>query len=97
MEIGLSNADPIWQLPLFDQYKALFKSDVADIANCGSTPFGGSITAALYLKEFVEPQTTPWLHFDVMAWNLRALPGRPVGGEALGLRTMFSYLEKKFS
>ncbi|MGA4608694.1 leucyl aminopeptidase family protein [Pseudoalteromonas maricaloris] len=97
MEIGLGNADPIWQLPLFDQYKALFKSDIADIANCGSTPFGGSITAALYLKEFVEPATTPWLHFDVMAWNVRALPGRPVGGEALGLRTMFSYLEKKFS
>ncbi|WP_462155792.1 leucyl aminopeptidase family protein [Pseudoalteromonas piscicida] len=97
MEIGLGNADPIWQLPLFDQYKALFKSDIADIANCGSTPFGGSITAALYLKEFVEPAMTPWLHFDVMAWNVRALPGRPVGGEALGLRTMFSYLEKKFS
>ncbi|NKC21618.1 leucyl aminopeptidase family protein [Pseudoalteromonas sp. S4498] len=97
MEIGLGNADPIWQLPLFAQYKALFKSDIADIANCGSTPFGGSITAALYLKEFVEPATTPWLHFDVMAWNVRALPGRPVGGEALGLRTVFSYLEKKFS
>lgn len=97
MELGANNADPVWQLPLFDQYKALFKSDVADIANCGSTPFGGSITAALYLKEFVDPNTTPWLHFDVMAWNLRALPGRPVGGEALGLRTMFEYLERRFA
>ncbi|WP_440056760.1 leucyl aminopeptidase family protein (plasmid) [Pseudoalteromonas sp. T1lg65] len=95
--IGNTNADPIWQLPLFDQYKELFKSDVADMANCGSSPFGGAITAALYLKEFVEPSKTPWLHFDVMAWNLRALPGRPVGGEALGLRTVFSYLEQRYS
>ncbi|MBQ4835004.1 MULTISPECIES: leucyl aminopeptidase family protein [Pseudoalteromonas] len=93
---GLELNDPVWQLPLFDQYKALFKSDIADIANCGSTPFGGSITAALYLKEFVEPETTPWLHFDVMAWNVRHLPGRPVGGEGLGLRATFSYLQKRF-
>ncbi|ESP94513.1 MULTISPECIES: leucyl aminopeptidase family protein [Pseudoalteromonas] len=93
---GLELNDPVWQLPLFDQYKALFKSDIADISNCGSTPFGGSITAALYLKEFVEPETTPWLHFDVMAWNVRHLPGRPVGGEGLGLRATFSYLQKRF-
>jgi leucyl aminopeptidase len=96
MSKGLKNQDPVWQLPLFDQYKALFKSDVADIANCGSTPFGGSITAALYLKEFVEPATTPWLHFDVMAYNIRPLPGRPVGGEGLGLRATFDYLANRY-
>ena len=96
MSQGLKNQDPVWQLPLFDQYKALFKSDVADIANCGSTPFGGSITAALYLKEFVEPATTPWLHFDVMAYNIRPLPGRPVGGEGLGLRATFDYLANRY-
>jgi leucyl aminopeptidase len=94
---GEANQDPVWQLPLFGQYKALFKSDIADIANCGSTPFGGAITAALYLKEFVEPNVTPWVHFDVMAWNLRALPGRPVGGEALGLRAMFDYLSTRYA
>jgi len=96
MAKGLQNQDPVWQLPLFEQYKALFKSDVADIANCGSTPFGGSITAALYLKEFVEPGTTPWLHFDVMAYNIRPLPGRPVGGEGLGLRATFDYLATRY-
>ncbi|KZN44113.1 leucyl aminopeptidase family protein [Pseudoalteromonas luteoviolacea] len=96
IEQGLAHQDPVWQLPLFDQYKGLFKSDIADISNCGSTPFGGSITAALYLKEFVEPQTTPWLHFDVMAWNVRHLPGRPVGGEGLGLRATLAYLQKRF-
>ena len=97
VEQGMLNQDPVWQLPLFDQYKGLFKSDVADISNCGSTPFGGAITAALYLKEFVEPSQTPWVHFDVMAWNIRPLPGRPAGGEGLGLRATFSYLEKRYS
>ena len=95
MDAGESCHDPVWQLPLFDQYKALLKSDVADIANCASTPFGGAITAALYLKEFIEP-STPWVHFDVMAWNLRALPGRPTGGEALGIRAVFNYLQDRF-
>ena len=93
---GLKNQAPVWQLPLYEQYKALFKSDIADISNCGSTPFGGSITAALYLKEFVEPKTSPWLHFDVMAYNVRHLPGRPVGGEGLGLRATYEYLVKRY-
>ncbi|BBN83453.1 cytosol aminopeptidase [Pseudoalteromonas sp. A25] len=97
IEQGANTQDPVWQLPLFDQYKELFKSDVADIANCGSTPFGGAITAALYLKEFVEPQQTPWVHFDVMAWNVRSLPGRPAGGEGLGLRATFSYLANRYA
>tara|TARA_R110000796_G_scaffold80301_1_gene177788 strand:+ start:10846 stop:12243 length:1398 start_codon:yes stop_codon:yes gene_type:complete len=96
MDAGLSVSDPVWQLPLFDQYKSFLNSDVADMANCASTPFGGAITAALYLKEFIEP-TTPWVHFDVMAWNLRALPGRPVGGEALGIRAVFNYLQNRFN
>jgi leucyl aminopeptidase len=85
----------VWQLPLFEQYKGFLKSDVADMSNCSSTPFGGAITAALYLKEFVEP-TTDWVHFDVMAWNLRSLPGRPAGGEALGVRAVFNYLQSRF-
>ena len=95
IDAGIAVSDPVWQLPLFEQYKSLLKSDVADMANCASTPFGGAITAALYLKEFVEP-TTPWVHFDVMAWNIRSLPGRPVGGEALGIRAVFNYLQSRF-
>ncbi len=96
IDAGLSVNDPVWQLPLFEQYRGFLKSDVADMANCSSTPFGGAITAALYLKEFVEP-TTPWVHFDVMAWNLRSLPGRPAGGEALGIRAVFNYLQNRFN
>ncbi len=96
MDSGMQVNDPVWQLPLFEQYKPFLKSDVADMTNCSSTPFGGAITAALYLKEFVEPNT-PWVHFDVMAWNLRALPGRPAGGEALGIRAVFTYLQNRFN
>jgi leucyl aminopeptidase len=96
MDAGLTVNDPVWQLPLFEQYTSFLNSDVADMANCASTPFGGAITAALYLKAFIEPNT-PWVHFDVMAWNLRALPGRPVGGEALGIRAVFNYLQNRFN
>jgi leucyl aminopeptidase len=96
MDSGMQVNDPVWQLPLFEQYTPFLKSDVADMTNCSSTPFGGAITAALYLKEFVEPNT-PWVHFDVMAWNLRALPGRPTGGEALGIRAVFTYLQNRFN
>ena len=96
MDSGMQVNDPVWQLPLFEQYTPFLKSDVADMTNCSSTPFGGAITAALYLKEFVEPNT-PWVHFDVMAWNLRALPGRPACGEALGIRAVFTYLQNRFN
>ena len=96
MAVGEENDDPVWRLPLHKAYRGLLKSDVADISNCASTPFGGAITAALYLQEFVH-KDIPWLHFDVMAWNNRNLPGRPVGGEAFGIRTVFDYLAQRYS
>ena len=88
--------DPVWHLPLHKPYKDLLKSNVADMTNCASGPFGGAITAALYLQEFVEEQTS-WVHFDVMAWNIRKLPGRPIGGEAFAARTMLQYLLDKYA
>jgi len=84
-------ADPLWQLPLFDLYRDSLNSPIADINNCGTDSYGGAITAALFLKEFV-PQNIPWLHFDMMAWNLKSRPGRPQGGEAMALRGLFHYL-----
>jgi leucyl aminopeptidase len=93
---GNEISDPIWRMPLHQAYKDLLRSQVADISNCASVPFGGAITAALYLQEFVKPQTD-WLHFDVMAWNNRVLPGRPIGGEAFGIRAVFNYLEQRYN
>jgi leucyl aminopeptidase len=87
--------DPIWRLPLYAPYKALLKSEIADLANSAAKPFGGAITAALFLEAFVPP-AVPWAHFDIMAWNLSSRPGRPVGGEAMGLRAVFEYLVERY-
>ena len=95
MAAGERVDDPIWQLPLYNPYKAHLKSDIADMVNNGPG-LGGAITAALYLQEFISP-ATDWLHIDFMAWNTRALPGRPLGGEAVGIRAVFAYLKKHYA
>ena len=87
--------DPIWQLPVFEPYKELLESDIADISNIGKNSYGGAITAAIFLQEFVTANT-PWLHFDIMGNNLSARPARPKGGEAQGLRAVFAYLCRRF-
>ena len=92
---GEQQYDPMWRLPLFAAYRESLNSSIADINNNSSDSYAGAITAALFLKEFV-PDDIPWLHFDIMAWNTRAKPGRPVGGEAMALRGLFSYLLKRF-
>lgn len=92
---GLNVQDPIWRMPLHKPYFDLTTSDIADLANCGRVPQGGAITAALYLEAFVDKDIS-WSHFDVMAWNTRKLPGRPVGGEAFGIRAVFDYLQTRF-
>ena len=87
--------DPVWRLPLWQPYRQLLDSKVADINNVSEGGFGGAITAALYLQEFVN-DTTPWAHFDIMAWNTSPRPGRPVGGEAQSLRAVFEMLERRY-
>lgn len=94
-QAGSKAQDPVWNLPLHKPYRDLLKSDIADIQNCAATPMGGAITAALYLQEFVREETH-WAHFDVMAWNTRKLPGRPVGGEAMGMRAVMQFLSEKY-
>lgn len=73
----------------------MLKSEIADMTNCAREPYGGSITAALYLQDFVG-KDIPWVHFDIMAWNIRNQPGRPVGGEAFGVRAMFEVLLDRY-
>ncbi len=87
--------DPLWNLPLHSPYRDLLNSKVADISNISSGSYGGAITAALFLQEFVKPDI-PWIHIDVMAWNLRPLPGRPEGGEAMGMRAIFELIRQSF-
>jgi leucyl aminopeptidase len=84
--------DPIWRLPLWRNYRRLFDSDVADFSNSGRGGFAGSIVAALFLDYFV-PRDIAWAHFDTYAWNDVNRPGRPIGGEAQGLRAVLAALE----
>ncbi|MBN8885399.1 MAG: leucyl aminopeptidase family protein [Rudaea sp.] len=92
---GRREQDPIWHMPLWAPYRAMLESRIADLANAGPSRHAGSITAALYLERFV-PQTIPWLHLDTYAWNDADKPGRPAGGEALGLRAVFALLQERY-
>lgn len=87
--------DPVYPLPLYKPYRKLLKSDVADLVNSASGRYGGAITAALFLQEFV-PSEIAWAHFDIMAWNNASQAGRPKGGEAMGLRACFECLKALF-
>ena len=83
--------DPLWRLPLFDDYERHLDAGYAALSSTGSASHGGAITAALFLRRFTGTAAN-WVHVDVMAWNLAARPGRPRGGEAMGLRAMFSHI-----
>ena len=91
---GLAVDDPLWHMPLYQPYRSMIDSSVADLSNISNSSYGGSITAALFLQEFTRPDI-PWVHIDVMAWNLRSLPGRPEGGEAMGMRAMCELIRQR--
>ncbi len=95
-ELGAAQDDPVWRLPLWEPYNDLFKSDIADLNNAGDSGFAGSITAALFLQRFV-PDGIGWAHFDTFAWRPTAKPGRPKGGDALGLRAAFALLQSRYA
>ncbi len=88
---SLAVRDPVWPMPLFKQYKRYLKSDNADLTNAPSYPYAGSITAALFLEEFIN-SSIAWVHLDVMAWNLSSLPGKPRGGEIQGVRAIYQFI-----
>jgi leucyl aminopeptidase len=83
-------------MPLYQPYKQQLKIEIAHLSNVAKSSYGGCIIAALFLEHFIEPET-PWVHIDTFAWNLVTRPGRPVGGEALGLRAVFNYLRERYS
>ncbi|MFK8183076.1 MAG: M17 family metallopeptidase [Phormidesmis sp.] len=95
IEKGNEQDDPLWQLPLHAPYRAMLDSKVADLNNISSTSYGGAITAALFLEAFIGPQK-PWIHVDFMAFNTRSRPGRPEGGDAMGMRSLFALIKDRF-
>ena len=92
---GRDFEDPAWRMPLWAPYDEMLKSDVADFANAANSPMAGCIVAALFLQRFL-PADIHWAHFDTYAWRDAAKPGRPKGGDALGLRAVFAALRNKF-
>ncbi|MGN6358282.1 MAG: leucyl aminopeptidase family protein [Novosphingobium sp.] len=92
---GLASDDPCWRLPLHEGYREYLKSDIADLNNSSPNAFAGASVAALFLDRFV-PEGTDWAHFDTFAWRPAAKPGRPKGGEALGLRASWRMLQDRF-
>lgn len=87
--------DPLWQLPLWKPYMAMIETPIADLNNAGQGGFAGSITAALFLKRFVEHAKT-YAHFDIFGWTPTSKPGRPRGGEAQALRACFGAIAERF-
>jgi len=94
-EAGTQAADPIWRMPLWRPYRQNLASQTADINNMANTSYGGSITAALYLHEFVKPFEN-WVHFDIYCWRTSALPGSPKGAEASALRAIYRFLRNRY-
>jgi leucyl aminopeptidase len=87
--------DPVWRLPLWEPYNSLFESSVADMNNSSESGFAGSITAALFLKRFVE-KAKSYVHFDIYGWTPTARPGFPKGGEAQGIRALFALISDRY-
>lgn len=85
--------DPLWCMPLYRPYEKGLSSAVADLSSTGKSSYGGAITAALFLNKFVDPGID-WVHVDMMAYNLSSSPGRPEGGEAMGMRALYTYIRK---
>lgn len=92
---AVTENDPLWRMPFWDPYDRWLDSRVADLNNVAEGGFAGSITAALFLRRFVE-KAKIFAHFDVFAWVPSARPGRPQGGEAQAIRALFAWLAQRY-
>lgn len=83
-------ADPVWRLPFHAPYEPMIEPGIADLDNAPKGGFAGTITAALFLRRFVEK--APYMHFDVYGWQPVAAPARPKGGVGMGARALLAAL-----
>ena len=95
MRAAAAESDPLWRLPLWRPYASLLDSKVADLNNVGTGGLAGAITAALFLRRFVN--TKSWVHFDIFAWTPAAKPGRPEGAECQSARALHALLRSRYS
>jgi leucyl aminopeptidase len=94
MAAGTAEFDPVWRMPLWRPYDSMLDSKVADFNNVSSGGQAGAITAALFLRRFVEAPS--WLHFDIFAWNASPKPARPEGGELMTARALLAVLKGRY-
>jgi leucyl aminopeptidase len=93
---GQAVRDPLWRMPLWPGYRSAVEAEIADLRNDSAAwAQAGSVTAALFLQRFA-PTTGSWAHMDIFAWNPKARPGWPEGGEAQALRACFQMLSRRF-
>ncbi|WP_375792460.1 leucyl aminopeptidase [Clostridium chauvoei] len=93
-EISEYTGEKVWQLPTFDEYKKLIKSDIADLKNSGGR-LAGTITAGLFIEAFV--QNKPWLHLDVAgtAWASSSSEYGIKGGTGVPVSTLYELVKKR--
>ena len=86
MAAAEATGEKFWPMPLDEEYKEQLKSPIADLPNIG-TRWGGSITAAMFLKQFADP--LPWVHLDIAgtAWLEGDKPVMPTGPTGMSVRT----------
>lgn len=94
-EAGETTFERVWRLPLYKEYREMLKSDIADIMNCVTNRQAGTITAALFLQEFVD-KDVPWAHCDIAGTAYLKSNKRyhPKNGTGVGVRLMVEFLEK---
>jgi leucyl aminopeptidase len=92
---GQSVNDPVWRMPLWKRYESMLDSKVADINHISGGSYAGSVTAALFLRRFVE-RAKSWAHFDIFGWTPVARPGRPEGGEPQTARLVLSLVRQRY-
>ena len=93
---GARRAIRVWRMPLWRPYDAMIEGTVGDISNSGTGGgMAGSITAALFLRRFVE-KAKSWAHFDVYAWNPKPRAHGPAGGEIQAARALFELLSERY-
>jgi leucyl aminopeptidase len=93
---GEAVGDAVWRMPLWAPYEEALDSDVADLKNDPDAwAQAGSVTAALFLQRFA-PEGA-WVHLDIFAWNPRARPGFPAGGEAQTIRALFAVIKARYA
>lgn len=94
-ESAKKEGEPVWQLPMFDLYDEKVKSKVADIKNIGEGRWGGAITAAKFLENFVDD--VPWVHMDIAgpAFADSPKPHRDAGATGAMVRTLIRWIESQ--